>query len=204
MGKIHGDLHTGNVLRDPEGQVWIIDFDTMLPGHVFFDLAKFFCAVLFLHGPVNSTEDVVHMRNLVRLLATVPKLDMCLPDPPSTSSSSVSFAWSFAALMLDFFHGYSCYKDVHMEDCQFQFAWSFLFWSLQMVTYAQNRHSPQLKQLALYAAVAFATQIRGSNELPWVSMCHSDWKSAQSRVSCEADRTRTAHERRTEYSPFPS
>eukprot|EP00746_Dinoflagellata_sp_MGD_P150342 gnl/MRDRNA2_/MRDRNA2_82243_c0_seq1.p1 gnl/MRDRNA2_/MRDRNA2_82243_c0~~gnl/MRDRNA2_/MRDRNA2_82243_c0_seq1.p1 ORF type:complete len:2838 (+),score=733.91 gnl/MRDRNA2_/MRDRNA2_82243_c0_seq1:183-8696(+) len=204
MGDIHGDLHMGNVIKDTEGQLWVIDFDTMREGgHVFFDLSKFLAAGLFLHGPVDSSEEVSHMRSLVMLLATVPSLERhrSLPSAPPTASSSVCFFWNFAGLMLKFFHDYSCCKPEKMNHCEMQFAWSFLYWSLQMVTYAQNRKSPKRKQLALYTAVALAVRIRADQDrnwvthvphwVDWISKCHSQWQSGWSDETDDSIKTET-------------
>ena len=75
-------------------------------------------------------------------------------------AAAVRFFWDFAGHMLMFFDKYSCCKEQSMDRREFQYAWFFLYWSLQFVTYAQNKKSPKLKQLALYAAVAFAIRIR--------------------------------------------
>ena len=98
MSTTHNDLHLGNILVDKEGMLWIIDFDTVRPNrHALLDVSKWYASALFLHTPFEAdSTDERHLRELVRMLATVPEdLSGRPPAAPHGVSAKVAFVWDF-------------------------------------------------------------------------------------------------------------
>jgi len=82
-GRVHGDMHGGNLLLDVAGNVWMIDFADVGPGHSLTDLAKLFVACVATYMPIDddSAGECAGFEELCRTLAAA-RTGLALPRAP--------------------------------------------------------------------------------------------------------------------------
>ncbi len=76
---VHGDLNGRNILVDPQGNVWIIDFFHTNKGHVIRDLVKLENDLAFIFTPIPDQERFLEAAKLSGLLWSHPDLGRAPP-----------------------------------------------------------------------------------------------------------------------------
>lgn len=92
---VHGDLNGANILRDGQGNVWLIDFAHAHRGHVIRDLVKLENDLLYLFTPLSDEGELAQAVALTQALRAVRDLAAPLPDPPAAvRAPALRRAWA--------------------------------------------------------------------------------------------------------------
>lgn len=92
---IHGDLNGANILRDGQGNAWVIDWFHAQRGHAIRDLLKLENDLLFLSTPLQDEGELVEAVRLSSALRSVRDLRAPLPPlPPDIGAPALVRAWA--------------------------------------------------------------------------------------------------------------
>lgn len=86
MSYVHGDLNGRNIVLDPSGNVWIIDFFHAHRGHVLRDLLKFENDLLYIFTKIQTESELEDAQRLSRILIEQP--DLGIPPVRSQFASA--------------------------------------------------------------------------------------------------------------------
>ena len=105
FGWVHGDLNGANIVVDPRGNVWIIDFSHVHRGHVLRDLIKLENDLLYIFTPVDDETALQEAARLTDALFSV--TDICAPLPPADAcgltSPAIVRAWRTMGVLRSFY-----------------------------------------------------------------------------------------------------
>jgi protein-tyrosine phosphatase/nicotinamidase-related amidase len=97
---IHGDLNGANILRDGNGNAWLIDWFHAQRGHAIRDLLKLENDLLYLATPISDEAELVQAVQLSGALRAVRDLRAPLPPlPPQVQLPALRRAWSVLSLL---------------------------------------------------------------------------------------------------------
>lgn len=97
---VHGDLNGANVLRDGQGNVWLIDFFHAHRGHAVRDLVKLENDLLFLFTPLADEDELAQAVTLSQTLRSVRDLAAPLPElPAAVVAAPLRRAWRLLHLL---------------------------------------------------------------------------------------------------------
>ncbi len=97
---IHGDLNGANILRDGQGNAWLIDWFHAQRGHAIRDLLKLENDLLYLATPLADEAELVQAVRLSGALRAVRDLRAPLPPlPPQVQLPVLRRAWAVLSLL---------------------------------------------------------------------------------------------------------
>ena len=105
MAWVHGDLNGANVVLDPQGNVWLIDFFHTGPGHVLKDLLKFENDLFYILTPLEDDAALTEALALTDGLCAVDDLAAPLPPPEALGITHPGLvrAWQTAGILRGFY-----------------------------------------------------------------------------------------------------
>jgi hypothetical protein len=102
---VHGDLNAANIIIDPRGNVWLIDFFHAHRGHVLRDLIKLENDLLYILTPVVDEADFVEAARMTRAMMDITDLREAVPRADEVGLNGLAFvrAWETLTRLRGFY-----------------------------------------------------------------------------------------------------
>ena len=152
---IHGDLNGKNILVDPQGNVWIIDFFNAHRGHVLRDFVKLENDLLYIYLKLRDEKDYQEAQNLVDQVLNTPDLGRT-PDPElfvNSTDPRINLVWKLICHLRSRFAGL-----VQADRSSYQLYVAQLRYAAHTLSF--DECSPLQKRLALYACLRLVQVIQ--------------------------------------------
>lgn len=150
---VHGDLNGANILRDGQGNVWLIDFFHAHRGHGIRDLVKLESDLQFLFTPLADEGELQQAMALTDALRTVADLAGPMPAlPAEVRAPALRRAWRAIALLRQRFA-----RVVREDRDPVQISVALLRYAAHTLGF--DEASPLQRRWALYAAGAHAADV---------------------------------------------
>lgn len=157
LSYVHGDLNGKNVLIDPQGNVWIIDFFNCCQAPVLKDLAKMENDLLFIFTKVDTEDDLSQGKQFLDVVFSLG--DLGRPPVAADFPGIVSPAWLRARDTLCQLRGY--YPGlVQLDRDPLQSHVAMLRYAAHTLSFSEC--SPLQKRLALYCCGRAVEKIRAA------------------------------------------
>jgi len=150
---VHGDLNGANILRDGQGNVWLIDFFHTHRGHAIRDLVKLENDLLYLFTPLRDQDELTQALALSQTLRGVADLAAPLPElPAQVRAPQLLRAWRVLRLLRARVAGL-----VHEDRDPTQLSVALLRYAAHTMDF--DEASPLQRRWALYAAGGHTTDV---------------------------------------------
>jgi protein-tyrosine phosphatase len=170
MAWAHGDLNGANIVRDANGNVWLIDFFHTRRAHVLTDLIKLENDLLYIWTKLSGEAELVAACRLLDRLMQVEDLGVPLPaldfDTEGTWRPEFKRCWSALQVLRSFYP-----QLVQSDRSPFQLHVGQLRYAVHTLGF--DECSPLQKRFALYASGQLADRV--ARELLGSTALRLDW-----------------------------